>query len=70
MLPFLKSTCVCFCAPTKMTQAVLQSIFFYSTLTNVLKIFYKESVRRTCGAMCVAVLGASIDFIARQKLVV
>lgn len=53
-----------------MTPAVLQSIFFYTALTKALKIFYKESVKRTFGAVCVAELGETIDFIARQKLVV
>lgn len=52
-----------------MTLTVLQSIFFYTALTKVLKIFYKESVKRTFGAVCVVVLRESIDFIAGQILV-
>lgn len=52
-----------------MTQTVLQSIFFYTALTDVLEIFYEESVKRTFGAMCGVVFGEIIDFMARQQMV-
>lgn len=51
-----------------MTPAVLQSIFFYTTLTKALKIFYKESVKRTFGAVYIVVLWGDYRFHRQAKI--
>lgn len=51
-----------------MTQTVLQSIFFYTALTNVLKSFYKGKYEAKNMRLCLCVCDGGIDFLARKKL--
>lgn len=72
LLPFLKSTCVCCCTRTKMTQSVLQSIFFFMLHSPMFwKSFTRKMQGEPFGVMCAVVFrgrGGEYLFHSRAKI--